>query len=69
MLYNEMAIKHTFGGRSQKITPEFMSATKLKILAQKIYFCFTFEKKNYGKVEKFTRIFFHGFQLHGEVPS
>lgn len=34
MLYSEMAIKQTFGGRSQKITPEFISATKLKILAE-----------------------------------
>lgn len=32
ILYNEMAIKPTFGGSRQKITPEFMVATKLKIL-------------------------------------
>lgn len=53
MLYNEMAIKQTFGGKSQKITPAFMSATKLKILAQKVHFCFTFTKKKiWKKMEK-----------------
>lgn len=38
MLYNEMAIKQTFGGRSQKITPEFIVATKLKILTKETQF-------------------------------
>lgn len=36
MLYSVMAIKQTFGGRSQKITPEFIFAAKLKILVVKI---------------------------------
>lgn len=50
MLYNEMAIKQTFGGKSQKITPAFMSATKLKILAKN--FCCTFKKFFFGKIGK-----------------